>query len=285
MDKRLVSIIFVFLSLGAFSQKKIQVSYDKHVILLLEDMSVVKPIENTCGVYYEGDLPIYNVQFDSIDNKHFRVQANLDQFQDCNFTLFCDKGILILEMIADNDTDELIQVIRPSDLSYTYDKEQQVSIKQSAAPVRNSDPPKADLHTVYDMIPGPDFNKKEVIDLVEFSLTNIAYYEDHLYFVIVANNPSSIDYHLGGVFFNQIINEGRGKGAQRNETYREVVSSLEPDDGIIKAGEYEVLCYKIEKFTLTKKNELEISIVENNGRRQTKIEIKNAFFHSNIRNL
>lgn len=286
MDRKLVSLFFVSLSLGAFSQKKIQVSYDKHVIVVLEDMAVVKKIDNTCGMYYEGAQAFYNVQFDSIDNKNFRVQANIDLFEDCNFTLFTDKGILILEMIANNETNQLIQVIRPEDLAYKYDKDQRVAIKQNAAPSQtNSEPPKADLHTVYEMIPGPDFNKKESIDLVEFSLTNIAFYEDHLYFVIVANNRSSVDYELGGVFFNQVIREGRGKGAQRNETYRDVIESLEPDDGMIKAGEYEVLCYKLEKFTLTKKNELEISIVENDGRRQTKVVIKNAFFHSNIRNL
>lgn len=281
----LLSIICQF----GHAQNKVMVSYDKHSIIILEGMHLVKPIDNTCGQYEgdpnpNGEIPmVYNIKIDSLDRHHIRIQANSD-FYDCNLTLFTDKGVLSLDMVFNNESAKPIEVYNVADLIYKY-KPELITTKTESKEERNEDRSNTNIQYVYDQVNKEDFKLKSSQDLIDFIVTNIISIENYIYVFIVVQNRSGVDYDLSGVVFSQELKARGGKAAQDKRDYLNIVDQIVPSDKKIKNDDFELLVFQLEKFTLTSRNHLVVELNEKQGKRKDQIKINNDVFYRNVRPL
>lgn len=269
--------------------KTVAISFDRHVITVLEGMYLTKKIENTCGeINLAGpdeskDMDNF-LYLDSIDRQHTRLQVGntLDnnEFPNCNLSLFTNKGILSLQLVFDNATSDLVRVFRESDLIYKYDNETQLATKGAVLEAEKSEIPR--ITKIFNETNEPDFSQTAESDLVDFTLTNIIFDGDQVFLFVVLKNNSSIPYELGGVYFHKVIKASGGrKSAQEFFTELPIKNKIEPSDKVIPENEFKVLCYQLDKFTLTKKNLLKIDVAENNGSRKIEIRVSRNTFNSN----
>lgn len=293
MGKSAIILGLGFLLSGlSLAQNKVNIAFDKHTILLLEDMYLIKPIENTCGEsLVDPNLPKGsgninpNIRIDSIDNQSMRLQANVD-FYDCNLSFFTNKGVLSLDMAFNNEASKPVRVFTPGDLIYKYKEEKKVAMATEASPMPAGPKESTDINVVMSDVRRDYMNVPVTKDYIDFIVTNIIYREQYAYiFITVSNKRSPADYVLSDIIFGQTIKSRKSKAGQEDVKYLEVIDKVIPDDNTVMAGEKVELCFQLEKFTLTKKNRLYIDFNEKDGRRKIRIEIKDNYLNKNARTL
>lgn len=277
--KGIVLISCLLNSLIVTAQNKIEVSFDKSVILLFE--MNIKPNGWNCGA---KELVGVGVK----DNK-ILLQAKEEHFDETNLIVeLIDGSVYAFDLVYNNSPKMTLHIIKSDIASYVPEHKLQVENQQ---PISNNAPTQ-NSKSVRESEKGKSLNPEDLCNRISkepdylkrigliskkmfLYVGGIYVFDNKLYFKVHLKNVSSVPYDVDYYqFIIKNVKTGLSKSVSPRAEKVIPVHVMEPENKTVGKDEILTIIYVFEKFTISENKKLYIEFWEKNGDRNLEIPIE-----------